>query len=291
MHPRFAEVHRNPGPPSDAAAGAPAVRSASSHGDEAVSEVVGYLFIFGIVMAAISLIYVNALPALQRSQDQNYLANVDQSFRVLSFNANRIIAGNAPSQSVELKLKDSSLGIMKKTILNVSWANISEENQTSGDELLITAEHEFRGRKVAYEGGGIWVKSEDGSVGILSDPPWILSNTTTISYSTLATGNISRSGTGLTRMELLSSCRVLGQCAPTTLFYLNVSRLTLNITSEYCLGWQHYFERTWGFNNPAHFDGSVCGGNNRLIANVSAWLGGVNTTLYLTDVPLEGYLI
>lgn len=275
--------------PGEGAAKPSPVPAAASRSDEAVSEIVGYLFIFGIVMSAISIVYVNAFPVLQRSQDQSYLANVDQSFRVLSFNINRIMTSGPPSQSIEVKLKDSTISVLGKSNLNVAWRNDSLQNDTTGAMTLLTVEHLFSDRKIAYEGGGVWVKTSDGGVATLAVPNWILGNATDIFYSTLSTSNASRSGTGLTDIELVNSCRVLGQCAPTTVQYINASRVTLNVTSEYCLGWEHYFERTWGF-QAAHFDGSVCGSNNRLVANVSAWLGGVNATLYLTQVSVEGYL-
>lgn len=258
--------------------------------DAAVSEVVGYLFIFGIVMATISIIYVNAFPALQKSQDQNYLANVDQSFRVLSFNINRILTGGAPAQSMELKLKGSTVGILQKSTLNVSWMNrTSGGNETTGAETLATVEHRFLDRKIAYEGGGVWSRSAEGGVALLEPPPFVLGNTTVIPYATLSSGNTSRSGDGLVHMELKVECRVLGQCAPSVLGYLNASRVTLNITSEYCPGWKSYFERTWGFQS-SHFDDGSCTGDDRIVANVTRWLGGVNTTLYLIDVTMQGVL-
>lgn len=260
----------------------------AERGNEAVSEVVGYLFIFGIVMASISLIYVQALPALTGSQDRNYLANVDQSFRVIAFNVNRVLTGGAPSQSVEIKLKDSGISILQKSTLNVSW-NGQTINETTGAESLATVEHEFRSRKIAYEGGGVWSKSADGGVAVLLDPPFVLGNTTVVPYATLTSGNISRSGTGLTRIELQVPCRVIGNCAPSVTQVINATDVTLNVTSEYCTGWRNFFERTWRF-TTSHFDDSDCDADNSIVANVTAWLGGANTTLHLVEASMTGSL-
>jgi hypothetical protein len=264
------------------------VAAASSARDDAVSEVVGYLIIFAIVMLSISLIYVNALPALQRSEEQNYLANVDQSFKVLASNINRILTGGAPAQSMEVRLRDSTVALLQKSTLNVSWTNNSGGNDSTGVETLATVEHAFQDRKIAYEGGGVWTKSPDGGVAVLISPPLIVGNTTVVPYATLTTGNTSLSGRGLIHVELQVPCRVLGQCAPSTVEYVNASRVTLNVTSEYCTGWKNFFERSLGF-AAAHFDDADCA-DNRIIANVSEKLEKTNTTLYLTEVAMQGSL-
>ncbi|MEM3085868.1 MAG: hypothetical protein QXO51_07470 [Halobacteria archaeon] len=255
--------------------------------DRAVSEVVGYLIIFAIVMLAMSVIYVNSLSAMLRTEEQSYLANVDQSFKVMSFNINRILAGSAPAQSMEVRLRDSTISLLQKSTLNVSWMNrTSGGNDTTGVETLATVEHYFRDRKIAYEGGGVWTKSPDGGVAMLSAPPFIVDNTTVIPYATLSTANTSRSGRSLVHVELEVPCRVLGQCAPPVETKINATRVTLNVTSEYCDGWKTFFERTLEF-AAAHFDDADCA-DNRVIANVTRRLSGANTTLHLADVAMQG---
>ena len=53
------------------------------HNEEAVSEVIGFIFIFGIVILSMSTIYVLGFPALQKSMDDTVFESTEQNFIVL----------------------------------------------------------------------------------------------------------------------------------------------------------------------------------------------------------------
>jgi hypothetical protein len=210
--------------------------------EEAISEVLGYLFIFGIIVTAIAIVYAYSIPALYTAEDAHYLRNVDQSFLVLHYNANRIVTGSAPSQIVEVKIKDSSLGIYRKSELNLSFYVLNETSLQYEEENifvpLLTVEHSYDDRNIAYEGGGVWVS--DGGVAMLAKPIISIGNTTVIPVAAILGNNSSIGGTAIVRIQLENWYRVM-YGGTTIEERKNITNLTLQISSDYCRGWRTYF--------------------------------------------------
>ncbi|MCK5109574.1 MAG: hypothetical protein KAR25_07775, partial [Methanosarcinales archaeon] len=52
--------------------------------DSAVSEVLGYTLVFGIVILSIGLIYTAGIPALQSTKDATQFKSVEQGFMIMN---------------------------------------------------------------------------------------------------------------------------------------------------------------------------------------------------------------
>lgn len=257
--------------------------------DSGVSEVVGMIFILGIVITAISIVYAGGYPALFRARDQNYQANVDEAFRVLAFNINRVVSGEAPSQSIEIRMFDSSVSFLRKSTLNISFW---EPNATSGQNeptftllSLMTVESERQGAKVAYEGGGIWNLYPGGGSAMLLEPPFVVDvnrSSVVIPVAAPLSSNGSVSGRGIARVEVERYCPSTGACIP-SLRVATVYNLTLRIQSEYCPGWRNFLNTSLAL----PMDDSDCG-DGAVRANISARLGPGPATLYLSTVNMVG---
>ena len=50
------------------------------HNEEAVSEVIGFIYIFGIVMLSMSIIFVMGYPMLQSSMDESIFESIRTEF-------------------------------------------------------------------------------------------------------------------------------------------------------------------------------------------------------------------
>ena len=68
----------------------------------AVSEVIGYVIIFGIVMLSIGMIYAVGLPVLQSSTDATQFKSIEQGFLILQTDLFKVALDPAPVRTTKL---------------------------------------------------------------------------------------------------------------------------------------------------------------------------------------------
>lgn len=252
----------------------------------AVSEIIGYISIFGIVIISMSIIYTSAFPILWDAQDSQYLQNVNAAFKVVKFNIDRIVSGHSPSQTTEVKLKDSSLGIFGESRMNVSWKGYNETSGGWDSEnsivTLLTVEHGYKFRRIACEGGGVWVKYPEGSLEVVSEPSLVIGNVTVISVGAISGDNATIAKTeGVGRIKLKSIDYIGTRQPPSVSEETNARDITIEVQSEYCEGWKRYFNDT----AQLELDDSNCS-NGNVVANVSKSYG--NADLYINTAYIQG---
>lgn len=210
--------------------------------EEGISATVGFLLIVAIMMAMTATIYAVAYPILWDTQERSYAQNVQQSFIVMSSNINRIISDKTPSQSIEIQTMDASISSSGSSTMNITWTNSTgaldcwEEYPNCTTFNLLTIEHTKKGRTIAYEGGGVWEKYLGGGVAVLSNPSISTGTVTMIPVAVIIGGTASAGGGGMVRITVDKT----GES--TIIEEDNVFDIQLNITSEHCKGWEHYFE-------------------------------------------------
>jgi hypothetical protein len=77
--------------------------------DRAVSEVVGFVMIFALVLGTVSMIYVAGLDGLADTRDAERTQNAERAFDVLANNVQEIGRNEAPNRATEIKLADAQL--------------------------------------------------------------------------------------------------------------------------------------------------------------------------------------
>src|SRR5665811_1096899 len=93
--------------------------------NDAVSEVIDFVTMIGILMLSLSLIGLVGYPAIKSAQEIRYIENTRQSFFVLAENINKIALGNAPSRGVELKMYGGSLMVTGNSTIAVSYTHLT----------------------------------------------------------------------------------------------------------------------------------------------------------------------
>src|SRR5659263_220972 len=92
--------------------------------EDAVSEVVDFVTILGLLVLSIGLIGMAGYPIVENAQETNHIENTRQSFIVLANNINKVVMGQAPSQNVELKMYGGSLSVTGSSTINIT-ANVT----------------------------------------------------------------------------------------------------------------------------------------------------------------------
>jgi hypothetical protein len=205
--------------------------------EDAVSEVVDFVTILGILTLSIGLIGVAGYPIVKNAQEANHIENTRQSFIVLAENINKVVLGQAPSQSVELKMYGGSLSATGSSTINIT-ANSTNSTGTSRivlvDRQMRSIESTVGDTYVAYEGTGVWAKYPNGNT-ILVSKPLITNQSNVLVIPIVTIGGISSTGgSGMSRVTVKG--------VPSVTFYKNVSDIIVTITGDYNMGWEDYFK-------------------------------------------------
>ena len=211
--------------------------------ESAVSEVIGFILIFSIVMLAISAIYAVGYPTIQSSKENAQFQNMEQSFMVLQSNINTVAFGQAPVRTLKTSLGGGSLTVYPSEYLGEEHITVRNTTGTPIWEGTIGAiEYEKNGRSIAYVGGGVWEKYPAGSAIKLSEPRIFVhedngNKTVSVSIINISGELSSVGGEGATAVTVRSKTSP----SPLNIIY-SPGTVTINVTSYYADAWERYFE-------------------------------------------------
>jgi hypothetical protein len=77
--------------------------------ERAVSEIIGFVMIFALILGTVSMIYIAGLDGLGNTRDAERTQNAERAFDVLADNIQEIGRNEAPSRATEIKLADAQL--------------------------------------------------------------------------------------------------------------------------------------------------------------------------------------
>ena len=201
--------------------------------ENAVSEILGYITVIGIMLVAISVIVVSGYPAIEKIQDTGHQENIRQSFVVMSSSFDKLFEGSAPSKSVEMKLYDSEVAIRGSSYINIT--STTSDGPEHYERQLRMVEINYRDNSLAYENTGVWEKDGYGNTQMISSPNFVLTDDSMIIPVMLFTGTQSISGQSVIRIVAESGSR-------SVIVHQDVSSVSITLVSEYYRGWARYFE-------------------------------------------------
>lgn len=218
--------------------------------EEAVSEVLGYSLILGIVIISVSLMTISSFPILSHLKDSVYL---ETSLEALSMVDGRIsLVANSPNTSQPSRFELSG-GKMIVSNYSESRITIRVTNNSGGQDEIFNKsmgklEYIIGDQKIGYENGGFFRKYPEGNTAMIT-PPEFHFNEGTLTFPIIRiNGSNSISGKGVININALSKKNPV-------IIYPNISTNSLNpifdkkvnitIKSEYYKAWAQYIkERT-----------------------------------------------
>ena len=217
--------------------------------EDAVAEVLDFVTILGILIISFSLIGLMGYPAIRSAQESRFTENTRQSFVVLADNVNKIALGQAPSQSVEIKLYGGKLSVTGDSTIQINGTIYNASSMTSSEitldiESMRSIENSIGETMVAYEGTGVWVKYSDDVILNPSKPLIINQSNVLIIPIVYLYGESEIAGSGISRVTLCPD----QPCSPELTIWSNVSNVTITITGKYTSGWKDYFRNAKGLN-------------------------------------------
>jgi len=160
--------------------------------DSAVSEVVGNLLIFSIVITSIGLVFVVGGPIVNSAEDSAKLDYITSTFVIIQSDIIRVAYNQAPFQNSGLKLGGGSFALGTNSNITNITVQVNNTNFSCSDYI----EYTYKDSRIAYINGGVYHRYPSGTASMISAPRvYVLQNMTYISLYHLL-GNISMGGMG-----------------------------------------------------------------------------------------------
>jgi hypothetical protein len=208
--------------------------------EEAVSEVIGFIYIFAIVILSMSIVFVIGYPMLQSSMDESIFESTQQSFIVLQSNMKMVGFDQVPVKSMKIQLNGAMLSVVQNSNLTI-YADGETLEDVSGP--IGEIEYQKNNKALTFENGGVWKKYPDGNI-MVSIPRIYTGNEYGANFTSIGIvsvyGDSSTGGQGIA---------VLNMKHNESSIYKNSSQVnvTLKINSSYADAWRKYLEDI-GFN-------------------------------------------
>lgn len=137
-----------------------------------VSEVVGYVLVFALVLTSVSLVTFAGFSTLQDARDSEQAANAERAFDVVADNMAAVYERQAPSRSTEIDLGETELfyGDPISMTVTVNDGEVPERHEY----IIRPVELRVSDRTtLVYEAGAVIRDQREGGI-MLREPPFLL---------------------------------------------------------------------------------------------------------------------
>ena len=219
--------------------------------NKAVSEVVGYIFVFGIILTAVTYAYLNVNNLVKETTDKYKVEGIRESFKRVQNVFFLSVYGGAPVQSIQVEFQGGHLYIENQTSIRIRASGSPIWN---GDVRSLS--YELNDYKIVIENGAIW---EDfyGYKRSVMDPRIFVKRvevpgasgakqTVVMIVVDRLDGNFSIAGYGSVNLVFNTSVeRVIYNTTP--------GNLTFSVSSPYYENWYDFFQELTGdvFKDPS----------------------------------------
>lgn len=137
--------------------------------DRAVSELVGFVIVFGIVIGSVGILYVVGFQSMDGYQQDAKIQTADRAFEALADTVNDIQRNDGiRARTSEITLREGTISVEEGgTELTISVSGARSDWKWSGSLGALT--YESGGSTIAYEGGGVFRGEANGTLDV-KDP-------------------------------------------------------------------------------------------------------------------------
>lgn len=211
--------------------------------DRAVSEVLGFVFVFSLVVSSVALVSLVGFEVLEDTRDNEEVNNAVRAFDVLRDNLADIHRQGAPSRATEISLQDAQLRVGDPVLFNVTGVDtdtgIVSKTGFLSQPIIFDSQSD---QDVVYSGGAVFLETRDGGV-MLQEPPAIFQSDRFVYpiIQTRAVGDVVSLGGSTVRIRAENSLR-----QPLRNDFTDSASdfdyLVVNITSQRSDLWRDYLE-------------------------------------------------
>jgi hypothetical protein len=200
----------------------------------AVSDTLAFVFVFGIIVSTVGVVYVGGFDALTEARDDQRFTNTERALEVMDSNIEDLAVHGARSRTTELQLSNADLEFGAPVSWNVTVAN--DSYSTTVRPLVYRAGD---GNELVYSNGALFRQYDDAAV-MFDEPRIAVDGNAIIPYvvTRAAGGTVSAGGS----QRLLIRTDVTGRDVRQ---FENVNA-TLVVESPRAAAWERYLEAEFG---------------------------------------------
>ncbi len=137
-----------------------------------VSEVIGFVLVFSLVVGTISLVYVGGMSGLDDARNAERVNNAERAFDVLANNFQQMGEGDAPNRATEIKLADAQLTTSQNRQVSINASEMS----SAASANPVTIRYDAPGdTTLVYENGAV-IRVDDGNAIMRREPDFLFTN-------------------------------------------------------------------------------------------------------------------
>ena len=217
--------------------------------DRGVSDVVGYVLIFSLIVATVGVVTTVGFSTLEDRQDAERVNNVERAFDVFANNMEDVYRGGAPSRATEMRLAGGTLSHGEPVTITIE---ADDETVTVVSRPLVYSDGDS---EIVYTAGAV-LRSDDGGSIMLKEPPFRADRPTALiplieTFRTSGPSTVSVDGT----IRVTSSARTVNTTVSDR--FADADDYTITVDSPRTTAWTRYFESQNGFDNVNESGGTV----------------------------------
>lgn len=224
-----------------------------------VSETIGFVVVFSIIVVSVGVIYVTGFNSVRDMQQGEQLQNAERTFEALERNFDDIEQRGAPSRAGEVNLNGGTLSVRSDSRIDVNVSGAASFNRSIPIGALA---YEFDGRSVEYENGAVFRRADDRSV-ILTSPTFSCEDgSAVITVVTLRSPNTSVSGTNV--VTVTAERRTARVLFPNATPGKSVDAVNVTVHSPNDEAWNEHLADAPGWTDPEGDGSYECTGIERV---------------------------
>jgi len=219
--------------------------------DRAVSDVVGYVLIFSLIVTTVGVVTATGYGTLEDRQTAERINNVERAFDVLADNVEDVYREGAPSRATEMRLAGGELRHGEPVTVRIEDRSDPSVNVTTVSRPLVYADGDT---EIVYAAGAV-LRSDGGASIMLRDPPFYSGSEAVFPLvGTYRTGG-QRSVDGDGTVRITSTGTVINTTVPEP--FAAASAYNVTVESPRSDAWAQYFESDPGFGAVERGNGTV----------------------------------
>lgn len=144
--------------------------------DRGVSEALGFVLVFALIVSTIGMVYATGLGGLEGTRNVEKVQNVERAFDVLADNLEDLHRSGATSRATEIRLASGSISTGETVFIEVEAVEVGNptNNATFVASINPITYRDDGGPAIHYVSGALLREESGGSV-MLDQPRWVVS--------------------------------------------------------------------------------------------------------------------
>ena len=215
--------------------------------ERAVSEALGFVLVFGIVVSTVAVVYVAGFDGLEAARDAEHANNAERAFDVLADNVDDVVLEGAPSRATEIKLADAEVRTGDPVVVNVTAADSTHPDRNASVEYVVdpVVYDAGDGGTIVYANGAVFRQQAGGSV-MITEPAFVLGDRRVF---VPVTQTRARAGGGVAGSTTVL-VRTTRSFSETALANTTTTDVTVNITTPRATAWRRHLSARSGVTCP-----------------------------------------